>query len=280
MKINNFLFWVLVGIGMLSFQSCLSDLRPKEFRTDERFTAASHEKAVSLLNTYAERSGLSKWKTVKTYQVDYADNFYGTFGKLANPFKDKKNNFKLRYVPMKSKGNLRFSSGSEKGMVWGYDEGTTYTKTDRNAQAEIKKSKKITFWLPTYQYFIEFPFRITNADVIYHVGERKYGLQVYDLILVSWKTHKPQKNLDQYLIWINQSTGLVDKLQYTIRDQAGILKGTAIIDEYQDYNGIKLPSLFKVYSKEDSTKPVHIMRLYNFRANTFDPQTLTVTGGS
>ena len=269
------IFWLTI----LSFQSCLSDLRPKDFRNEIKFTSESKEKAIQILEKYAQYAGAEKWEDVKTYEVDFTDNFYGIKGGLAKPYPDKKNQFKLRYEFLKERGTMTFLKGKNKNQIWGYDEGVTYTRADYKSEALIKKSKKIEFWLPTYQYFIEFPLRISKADVIYHVGVKKYGLNNYDLILVSWKTPAPQRKLDQYLIWVNQSTGLVDKLQYTIRDQGAILKGTAILDEYQNYNGIQIPSLFKVYLKEDSTKPLHIMRVFNFTANRFDPTYLKVSGG-
>lgn len=276
MKIKNYKFIALLLPCLFIFQSCLSDLRSKDQRVPELYTEASKVKALEILNRYAQRSGIETWESITTYEVDFVDDFFGFLGQIAKPFPDKKNQFRLRYEKQVSRGSLFFKNGKNKGKIWGYDEGTSYTQENIRAPKVVEKNKKITFWVPTYQYFIEFPIRIMNADIIYHVGEKKYGLDNYDLILVSWKSPAPQRKLDQYLIWVNQSTGLVDKLQYTIRDQGAMLKGTAIIDEYISYDGIQIPSLFKVYLRENSTKPLHIMRVYNFRSNRFDKKELMI----
>lgn len=265
---------VFLILGTIFLQGCLSDLRPKYARTPTLYTEESHQKGVELLNKYAELSGVIEWQKIKSYQVDFADNFLGFKGKFAHPYPQKNNRFLLRYNPSKTTGALEFRNGGKKGIIWGYDEGKSYTKLDRSSPPVIKKSKAIQFWIPTYQYFIEFPFRISNADIIYHIGEKKYGLHNYDLVLVSWKSPAPQKKLDQYLLWINKGTGLVDKLQYTIRDQNGILKATTIISEHQNYNGIFIPGMFRVYLKENSSKPLHIMRVLNFQDDVFTPESL------
>jgi len=255
---------VLLLFMSICFSSCLSDLRPKDYRSSEKYTDEAHKKGVEILKRYAEVSGQEKWNTINSYQIYFNDDFYGLLGKYGQPFKNKKNQFKLDYYPQENSGTLLFLNGKKKGEVWGYNEGNTYYRESINSPIIDKEKKGIRFWVPTYQYFIELPFRISNADVIYHVGEEKYGLETYDKVLITWKKAEPQRKLDQYLLWVNQNTGLVHKMQYTIRDQGSFFVGTALIDDHYNYDGIVIPSIFKVYLKEKSTKPLHIMRPYNF----------------
>ncbi len=245
--------------------SCLADLRPKNLRSEADYTEEMHVKGVEVLDKYARVSGQEKWDQVISYQVYFNDDFYGLTGKYAHPFGQKKNQFKLAYYAQENAGSLLFLNGKNKGKTWGYNEGNCFIRETPNGPPLDVEKKGIKFWLPTYQYFLEFPFRIKTADVIYHVGEEKYGLHTYDKVLVSWRSAAPQKKLDQYLLWVNQSNGLVDKLQYTIRDQGAILKGTAFIEEHTVYEGIIIPSFFKVYLRENARKPLHIMRPHNFK---------------
>ena len=254
--------------------SCLSDIRPKDYRSESLISEESKLKGIALLEKYSKFSGAEKWANVRSYEVDFADDFLGFKGRFARPYSQKSNRFRLRYNPSKMTGELEFRNGEDIGKIWGYDEGITYTRLNRTAPKIAKKDKSIDFWIPAYQYFIEFPFRIKTAEIIHQLGEKKYGLEMYDLVFVTWKSVKRQRKFDQYLLWINQSTGLIDKLQYTIRDQNGILKGTAIISDYEEYDGLRIPAMYKVYLREQSTKPLHIMRIVNFRANNFDPSTL------
>ncbi|GLR20079.1 hypothetical protein GCM10007940_46950 [Portibacter lacus] len=251
------------------FSSCLTDLRTKSLRSPELYTPEMHEQGVEILKRYAKVSGEDKWKTINSYQIYFNDDFFGLMGGLAQPFKNKRNKFKLNYYTQENAGTLEFLNGKKEGQVWGYNEGSSYIKETINAKPIDKDKKGIKFWLPTYQYFIEFPFRISNADIIYFVGEDKYGLNVYDKVLVSWKQAAPQRKIDQYLLWLNKDTGLVDILQYTIRDQGAIFKGTAFIEEHTNYNGIVIPALFRVYLKKSGRRPLHIMRPHHFTATDF-----------
>ena len=267
--------FIILGLIMVLSSSCLSDLRTKQFRDESNYSEENRQKGMEILDRFAATCGATEWKNIQVYEVDFTDDFFGLKGKLANPYAEKSNRFRLRYVPGQALGELKFTIGKQKSFRWAYQEDQQYTLNPTETKAVAKKNKKIKFWLPTYQYFVEFPFRIRDAELIYYMEERKYGLNMYDLVFVSWRSPKPQKTLDQYIIWVNRSTGFADKIQYTIRDQSGILKGTAIIDEYRNYNGIFLPRIWKVYLNEKSTRPLHIMRLLNLRTNSFSSKELT-----
>ena len=261
----------LLAVVLMSilFSSCLSDLRPKSRRSTSAYTAEMRQKGIEILEKYAMVSGQETWDNIQSYQIFLNDDYFGTMGKLAQPFGQKRNQFRIEFYPNENSGSLLLLNGKKKGMVWGYNEGNTYVKETVNGAIKDVENKKIKFWLPTYQYFIELPFRISNADQIYHMGEEKYGLYNYDKVLVTWKQTAPQKKLDQYLIWVNQGTGLVDKLEFTLRDQAGFLKSTAIISEHIVYKGVVIPGLIKVYTREGSRNPLHVMRPHNFTVTSY-----------
>lgn len=254
---------------MLILSSCLSDLRPRYFRDASEYTEENHKKGLDILERYAQVSGQKKWEKINSYTIYLNDDFYGILGQFAQPFGSKRNQFKLEYYPIENAGTLQFLNGKNKGEVWGYNEGSTYIRKDFNSAPIDVDKKAIKFWIPTYQYFIELPFRISNADIIYYAGEEKYGLHLYDKVFVSWKQAEPQKKIDQYMLWVNQSTGLVDRMQYTIRDQGALFKGTAFMEEHTVYEGIIIPALFKVYLRENGRRPLHIMRPHHFVINDY-----------
>ena len=254
---------------ILILSSCLSDLRPKEFRDSSNYTEENHQKGVEILARYAQVSGQKKWDRINSYTIYLNDDFFGLMGKYAQPFGNKKNQFRLDYYPLENSGTLKFLNGKNKDQLWGYNEGSTYIKENSNDPPVDVDKKAIKFWIPTYQYFIELPFRISNADIIYYAGEEKYGLTLYDKVFVSWKQAAPQKKIDQYMLWVNQNTGLVDRMQYTIRDQGASFKGTAFVEEHTSHRGIIIPAVFKVYLREGGRRPLHIMRPHSFVISDF-----------
>ena len=109
----------------------------------------------------------------------------------------------------------------------------------------FEKHKDAYFWTPTYQYFIEFPMRIQEANAVSYAGQKEINEKLCEGILASWNTTKPQKKTDQYLIWIDPATNRIEKLEYTIREVMSFVTGAALFKDYKNYNGI-LPALSDV----------------------------------
>jgi len=104
------------------------------------------------------------------------------------------------------------------------------------------------FYLPTYQYFIEFPNRIQEATSIDYLGTKIINGIKSEGIIASWNTVAPQKDLDQYLIWIDAKSKRIIKIEYTIRDKFKFVSSEAYFHDYKDYGGIILPSTMPVKS--------------------------------
>ena len=49
------------------------------------------------------------------------------------------------------------------------------------------------------------------------------------------------EKIDQFIVWINKRTGLIDYLRYTVRDFARFAKGTMQFEDYRDVQGIMVP---------------------------------------
>ncbi|WP_235295901.1 hypothetical protein [Portibacter marinus] len=248
--------------------SCLKDLRPQAWKDNSAFREAQYQKGKAILEKYAQVSGQEQWSDIQSYRIYISDVFFGWRGRMKQPYGQRINQFILDFYAKENSGTLLFLNGKKKGMLWGYNEGNTYTKESVNGPIKDVDSKKIKAWIPFYQRFIEMPFRATAADQIYHMGEEKYGLYNYDKVYTAWKTEESEQKLEQYVLWVNQSTGLVDKFQFSSRNQGAVLTGTVIISEQTVYDGVIIPGMFKVYAREGSRQPLHIIRPHNFQVVT------------
>jgi len=162
---------------------------------------------------------------------------------------------------------VTFSSGKLNGKTWGLQSWKTYTQ-DNNNQPVFDKHKKAAFWVPTYQYFIELPARIQNATIISYAGKQTFKGQTYDLVYATWKSQEPQKDIDQYMVWINQKTKMVDLIEFTVRDVFGGTKATAFYEDLQDVkDGLLLPKQITIRPKKEKEGVLHRMSLANFQAN-------------
>lgn len=210
--------------------------------------------------------GITNWDSIQTYNVIFEDEFYGFTGKQAHPFKEQEMKFSLNYIPKTFNGQLEILSGKEKGTIWGMQSWETYHKDD-NGKMSTKKNKDMKFWIPTYQYFIEFPSRIQEATSVDYVGEKMIDGIASVGIIASWNTTEPQKDIDQYLIWLDAKSKRIVRIEYTVRDAFRFISGEATFKDYKEYDGILLPSKLPVGSNLTKDKLLHTMSISDFKAD-------------
>ena len=247
-------------IGCVNFLK-LSDLRPDGYNYPN-----NPSKAQQLLTDMGVAHNIRAWDSIETYHVDFTEEFYGFIGKQAHPFKEQKMEFSLDYNPQNYDGRMEIASGVEKGTTWGIQSWQTYLIDDAG-QARAKDNKDMTFWIPTYQYFVELPRRIQEASSIDYVGSQDINGVTAEGILTSWHSVEPQKEIDQYLVWIDAQTKMIVKVEYTVRDQYRFVTGAAHYTQYKDYDGIILPSVMPVESNLVKKGYLHQMSINSFTPN-------------
>ncbi len=259
--------FITIIIG-LALTSCMSDLRTtaiKEGKLDE-------QKGRELLTKVGKAHFIENWKNINTYSVVFQDEFFG-INKVISPYKENPTKMQLDYIPASFNGRICFLEGKQKNEIWGMQDWKTYTKENEFSETVFKKDKNIKFWIPTYQYFIEFPALIQDAQVVSYAGEDTFEGKQYHLVMASWKTLNPQKNIDQYLIWINKETHRIEIVQFTIRDSYNFVKGSVYFKEFRELNGVLVP--FQMPIQPDPGKSqIHEMRIQDFKVNVVDKKEL------
>jgi len=254
--------FIFITLCLLCFIGCVNVFKLSDLRSDYILDSNKENKAKLLMIEMGLAHGVDKWKDIKTYTVNFGDEFYGFIGNQGNPFKDKNTSLSLSYIPKTSNGQIEILSGREKGTIWGIQDNQAYIIFDDELMKTVDED--VRFWVPTYQYFIEFPNRILEATSISYVEKDTINGATCDGVLASWNTTKPQKKIDQYLIWIDSATKRITKLEYTIRDINKFISGSAYFNNYNDYEGIILPSEFLVESNLVKNGLLHKMSIYNF----------------
>ncbi|MFT7158005.1 MAG: hypothetical protein ACI8Q1_003031 [Parvicella sp.] len=254
---------------ILIIQSCsLHVMRVSDLRTELAKVQSDESKAKALIIEMGAAHRIDNWKLMDTYSVSFSDVFYGFMGKQAHNYKEDSVAFRLSYIPGTFDGRLDFLSGKANGNTWGIQSWNSYEMEAESSTANFKKNKDITFWLPTYQYFIEFPLRIQSATAFAYAGEQEIDGQACDGVVASWNTVEPQKKIDQYVIWISKKTKRIVKLEYTIREAYKFLTGAVYYNNYKEYNGIILPSELPVLTNLVKEGYLHKMRIHNFKADS------------
>ena len=233
----------------------------------EGYASSSQQDPQKLLQQVAKAHGVSSWSAVNSYQVSLEDEFYGFFGKNGNPFPNNEAQLKLEYLPGTFTGRATFLEGKWKDRVWGIHQWKTYHKNTPTEAIRVKQDKDILFWVPTYQYFIEFPARIQEATYFEYLGTKSLAGTDHHVVLASWGKGTPQKEIDQYLIYVHPETHRIGRLEYTVREVYGFISGAVTFNDYLEKDGILFPTDMPVESNLVKEGLLHTMRIMDVSLN-------------
>lgn len=188
--------------------------------------------------------GQQNWENVQSASAvlnDYWPTFLWRL--LANPWKERTTKLKFDWLP--NSNNSRIEILTRENQEFGIQNWATYLVKD--SSVVFKKHKEIKFHLPTMEYFFEFPFRIREATKLKYGGLKEVKGISYKTILMSWTTFEPQKETDQYLIYINPVTLLVDYLEFTVRDQGKFAYATVHFEDFKKVEQFTFPFKITAY---------------------------------
>ena len=255
---------ILLGlIAAVALTQCkLLDLRSstavaKNSSLGQRFLSKSIE----------QYGGLERWQQLRHSTLVIEDNWPTFIWRAAGyPWKEKSVDIEFNIAHGSDNSRLKVLSGKEKGKEFGIQQWCTY-QINREG-AIFKNNKQAKFHLPTMQYFFEFPFRIGEANVLHYVEDKTVEGKSYHVLLASWGTDEPQKEVDQYLVYINKETWLIDFLEFTVRDMGKFVFGTVKMEDLIEDKGLKFPKRITAYfqNRVPGKKIGHQMEVKSFVA--------------
>jgi hypothetical protein len=135
--------------------------------------------------------------------------------------------------------------------------------------------------LPAIQYLFELPIRIKEAPILKYAGTKEMEGITYDLVFATWDSLEPNKEFDQYLLYISQKTGFLTFASYTVRDAylpspKNVYGSIRYEDMQENSDGIKYPTTIyiqinKLKSKDTWTRK---MTLQDLQLNNFETSLL------
>jgi len=269
------LFSVLSLFVILGGISC----KTVDIRTAEVKNNFNPELGISVLRQMYQAHSLNNWDSIETYSLHLTDEFFGIMGAFSNPFPDNKADFEFQAIPNTFTSKVKFRDKKWQGKIWGIQSWKTFSSNKKSTiERHEKNDKKIEFWLPTYQYFIEIPLRIFEANKISYAGTKTVEGHSYDLVFASWARAEPQREIDQYILWIDQETHLLKQIQYTVRDQYRWVHATLKYTNYSRPNGLVLfPTEMEInLFGPNQKKTLHKIKIDQIKLNPIPKDSLIV----
>lgn len=275
MKINYWLYIVIFTAFL--FQSCLSDIRTDYVKENGE---KKENKAIgkNLLKDAWKAHGLDKVKAFETYQVIGKDEWRGFLGKLGKPWPNVESKMEFNFEIETFNSSVRFLDGKRKDDIAGLQSWHYYEIDEGGVAVEEKMNKRIRFGLSAYQYFFEMVDRLMSAPIITYAGETVFNDKDYELVFVTWHKQEPHRKHDQYLLYLNKETKMLDLAIYTLRENylkmpgGQLIFGSIEFNDYRNTEGVQIPFQQTVYinaPNKDKSNVAHIFTVESFKFDAF-----------
>lgn len=272
------LFILCLFVG---FSACKTiDLRTDYSMANQN--ESEEEKGRRLLEETYLKMGYDKFKTTEVYQVNsYFDwKMPWTMMPMNALPGNKSKDIQFKFATNTFDGQLKFLEGGKQGDIQGVQSWETYLQK-AGESVKQKDMKRQNWGLATYHYVIEAPMRLLGADIIRYAGEQEVDGQQYDLVYATWGQDAPHKEHDQWLVYINQKTGMTDLTEITINDfflpmPPGMKGATIRTERTLTANGSYLPSLVTIQlgKPKKLEKHVYTFTLTDYKFDNFSLEEL------
>ena len=272
--------WALLAVVLMVLTGCgTADLRTDRLKeTGLTPTAVERGKQIlaEMVQAHGGHDGLRRFKTA---DVVLRDAWPGWFTRtFFMPWPENNQRMRFQYLLGTFTSRVEFMDGQAKGTVKGIQAWKTYEQ-EPGAEIVFEDDEEIALFLSSYHYFFELPFRISKAPIVAYAGEASLQGQHYDLVFVTWNQAEPDETADQYVLWINRDTRLIDYAQYTVRDQANWISSTNHFSEYREVEGIMIPHRQTIISEPGGDDVLHEIVVEQVRFDTILPEELLPDAG-
>lgn len=255
----------------------LSDLRPDSLK-EGPISAAAAAEGKSVLAKAAVAHGGEVWSEHQTWEVVLEDRWSDRpLIERRSPWPDGSKWLKFQFAPGSGDGRVEFLDGPEEGAIWGLAGGRTYS-LDPGQEVIWDEAPAMASRLPTMQFLIEFPQRITEAPFIGHVGQEEIDGHATEVVFASWGSVAPHPDYDQFLIYVDVETDHLVAMEYTVRKSGRTLLGHRLWRDLKDVDGALVPFFQTSLLSFDGDEPVHSFFVRELGFDTVAPILLSAPG--
>jgi len=229
---------VLLFIGVAWFLYTPVDIRPEYLQ--DKIDDKDYKKGKDLLHEMQTAyGGMDKWLVHKTGSyaqvADWYDDKLGIAGWDELP-----QQFQMTSILGTDDSEFTLLNGANKGQIWGVQDWKSYQKKE-NGEKEFISHEKYHHKLIYKNYWFQFPFRISEAPIIAYAGESTSNGETYDLLYATWGSEAANRQYDQYVLYLDKETRLIEWLHFTLREKFNFVHPTAQFTTFKTINGITAP---------------------------------------
>lgn len=237
---------LFVGALLGGCSSGLADIRPEPLRVAPP-TADSEAKGQRLVREMLDAHGLETWQTFDFVHARAADEWFNAlFFALGAPYTENPEHVVVAaYTQRFPSARVEFTGGDNAGQVWVVDGDRIRTKAEGEA-VETQRTADDPFFaafVHNFPLWPNMPFLLASADRATYLDEATWEGRTYDRVLISWGDYAPQADVDQWILWVNRDTRLLERVWFTIRLAGEDQVGGYNLREIRDVQGMKIATV-------------------------------------
>lgn len=276
--------YLMIAFATVLIHSCkIADISQVTSLEKNKSEAIAEQKLAEVISS----QGFDVMASKNTYTFTATDDWPGLFGKMVKIWPDEKTTLKFKHNFNTFDGSALFLNGKKKGDLIGIQSWNYYEKENESSEIEcytLEEKKSLSFAMVIFHYFLELPYRINQAPIKRYYGQQTKNGETYDLVFASWESETSNPDYDQYILWINTKTKLVDYCIYTLRDNKNPITrkkyGSIAYQNYRNIDGFMIPFNMPVMldddviKKEFLTNYFHQFTIHDFTFSEFDESEL------
>ncbi|MEZ4432638.1 MAG: hypothetical protein R3F65_09515 [bacterium] len=249
-----------LACAAVALGGCAIDLRPERLEREGPSAATAREGRAVLARMVEAHGGAAAWRAHETISVEYTDTWHSAVRRaLAMPWPMNGQRMRLDIRLADHAARITFLDGPEQGLVWGLVGERGWVRAPDGA---VEDDDGVRFWVRAFAYFVELPFRLSEAEIVSAEGERTIAGRRYHQVFATWRAPEPQDDIDHWLVYVDAETHLLGWVAYTLRELALVPKGSMRFTEHASTGGVMLPRALASFRDPDSDAQNHSIAVY------------------
>ena len=262
----------LILLGLAFDRLMPADVRPASLEDNERDEPAARER----LERVRAAHGAEAWEQYRVMDVVFYDDwpFWLTRAPLT-PWDVPRQKLRAKLLRRNWTTEFELLNGDRPGERWGLQSWKTW-RAEPGGDPVFEDSWVVATTLAGLRYFIELPLPQDTATHVQDAGMATWNGKTYERLYVTWERGEPQRDFDQYVLWIDPQSGLVARVDFTIRALSGLAVARAAFEEYADAGGVRFPRKIVIDGvlPTGHTLPVHTIEIERVEWDTVEPDAL------
>lgn len=256
---------VAVALTLGLFSACGVDIRPEPIAQSGVTPEAAARGRALMAEMIHAHGGVEAWKAHTNVAIELSDTWHSAWRRaLAMPWSHNGQRMRLDIRIADHAARFTFLDGPGEGEVWGLVGDRSWKQPKGEP---VEDDDGVAFWVRSFTYFVEMPFRLPEAEIIAYAGQETVAGKVYDRVFLTWRAPEPQDDIDQWIAYIDPETKRLVWAAYTLRELAIVPKGAMRFQGHQDVGGVMLPHDLASFRNPQSDSQNHSIQVFSI---TFD----------